>query len=99
MLDWFRTLLPQDERFFDLFAEHSRIVVAGATALRDMLDGSGAAMRQCKLVMEREREAAVLAHGQPNRFGRGRCGAANDHLRARPLPSQRPPERVAEVCE
>jgi uncharacterized protein len=60
MLDWFRTLLPQDERFFDLFAEHSRIVVAGATALRDMLDGSGAAMRQCKLVMEREREADAV---------------------------------------
>jgi predicted phosphate transport protein (TIGR00153 family) len=57
MLEWFRTLLPKDERFFDLFAEHSRIVVAGATALRAMLDGSDAVTRQCKLVVEREREA------------------------------------------
>jgi uncharacterized protein len=60
MLEWFRTLLPKDERFFDLFAEHSRIVVAGATALRAMLDGSDAVTRQCKLVVEREREADAV---------------------------------------
>ncbi len=60
MLDWFRALLPKDERFFELFAEHSRIVVAGATALRAMLDGSDAVTPQCKLVVEREREADVI---------------------------------------
>jgi len=27
---WFRALMPREERFFDLFARHSDVVVAGA---------------------------------------------------------------------
>jgi hypothetical protein len=37
MLQWFYRLLPREERFFDLFARHSEVVVAGAEALRQML--------------------------------------------------------------
>ena len=42
---WFRALMPREERFFDLFARHSDVVVAGAKALRDMLDGGDAVAR------------------------------------------------------
>ncbi|HVY59843.1 MAG TPA: DUF47 domain-containing protein [Xanthobacteraceae bacterium] len=57
MLGWFQALMPKDERFFDLFARHSEAVVAGAQALRAMLDGGDAVPRQCKLVMDREHDA------------------------------------------
>ena len=42
MLRWFHALLPREERFFDLFARHSDAVVAGAEALRAMLEGGDA---------------------------------------------------------
>ena len=30
MLHWFKALLPKNDQFFDLFAAHSRAIVAGA---------------------------------------------------------------------
>jgi uncharacterized protein len=39
MLRWFQALLPRDDRFFELFAEHSHTIVAGAHALRALLEG------------------------------------------------------------
>jgi hypothetical protein len=39
MLGWFQALMPKEERFFVLFARHSDAVLAGAKALRAMLDG------------------------------------------------------------
>ena len=42
MLRWFHALMPKEERFFELFARHSNAVVAGATALRAMLEGGDA---------------------------------------------------------
>src|SRR5438045_9031140 len=39
MMNWFHALMPKEERFFDLFAQHSRAVVAGALAIRAMLEG------------------------------------------------------------
>jgi predicted phosphate transport protein (TIGR00153 family) len=57
MLSWFHALMPREERFFDLFARHSDAVVAGAKALRDMLEGGDAIPQHCKLVMDRENDA------------------------------------------
>ena len=57
MLRWFHALMPKEERFFDLFAQHSRVVVAGAEALRAMLEGGDAIKRNYQLVMEREQDA------------------------------------------
>src|SRR6266545_4293496 len=54
---WFRALMPREERFFELFTRHSDVVVAGAKALRDMLDGGDAVARNYKTVMDREHEA------------------------------------------
>jgi predicted phosphate transport protein (TIGR00153 family) len=57
MLRWFHALMPQDERFFDLFARHSDTVVAGAKALRAMLEGGDAVPVHYKAVMDREQDA------------------------------------------
>jgi uncharacterized protein len=57
MLGWFNALMPKEQRFFDLFALHSEAVVAGAQALRAMLDGGDAVTRHCQTVMDRERDA------------------------------------------
>ena len=51
------SLLPREERFFDLFARHSEVVVAGAKALRAMLEGGDAVTLHCKTVMDREQDA------------------------------------------
>src|SRR5262245_66388219 len=57
MLRWFQALLPREERFFDLFARHSDAVAAGATALREMLEGGDAVLRYYKTVLDREHDA------------------------------------------
>jgi predicted phosphate transport protein (TIGR00153 family) len=54
---WFRALMPREERFFVLFARHSDVVVAGAKALRGMLDGGDAVPQHYKVVMDREHDA------------------------------------------
>jgi hypothetical protein len=60
MLGWFRALMPRDERFFELFARHSHTVVAGAEALRQMLEGGDGVPQQYRVIMEREQEADVV---------------------------------------
>ena len=57
MLRWFHALMPKEDRFFDLFAQHSRAIVAGAEALRAMLEGGEAIARNYQIVMDREHDA------------------------------------------
>jgi predicted phosphate transport protein (TIGR00153 family) len=57
MLGWFHALMPKEERFFDLFARHSEAVLAGATALRAMLEGGSAVKSNYETVMAREHDA------------------------------------------
>jgi predicted phosphate transport protein (TIGR00153 family) len=57
MLGWFQALMPRDERFFELFARHSEAIVAGAEALRAMLNGGDAVPTQFQIVMDREQDA------------------------------------------
>ena len=57
MLGWFQTLMPREERFFDLFGKHAAIIVAGAEALRGLLKGGENIERCCKEIFEREAEA------------------------------------------
>ena len=59
MLRWFHALMPKEERFFELFAQHSNAVVAGAVALRAMLEGGDAIPRNYQTVMDREHDADV----------------------------------------
>jgi len=57
MLGWFHALMPKEQRFFELFRQHSEAVVAGAEALRGMLEGGAAVQRNFDLVMAREHDA------------------------------------------
>jgi predicted phosphate transport protein (TIGR00153 family) len=57
MLRWFHAIMPKEERFFELFAQHSHAVVAGAVALRAMLEGGDALARNYQTVMDREQDA------------------------------------------
>jgi len=57
MLRWFHALMPKEDRFFDLFARHSEAVLAGAKALRAMLEGGEAVAGNYQTVMDREHDA------------------------------------------
>ncbi len=57
MLGWFQALMPKEERFFHLFARHAAIVVAGAEALRGLLQGGESVEDFCRQVFQREAEA------------------------------------------
>jgi predicted phosphate transport protein (TIGR00153 family) len=57
MLRWFHALMPKEERFFELFARHSEAVLAGAEALRAMLEGGAAVKANYQAVMDREQDA------------------------------------------
>src|SRR5512136_953593 len=57
MMRWFHALMPKEERFFELFARHSQAVLAGAQALRAMLEGGAAVQRNYQIVMDREHDA------------------------------------------
>jgi predicted phosphate transport protein (TIGR00153 family) len=57
MLRWFHALMPKEERFFDLFARHSQAVLAGARALRAMMEGGEAVQGNSQKVMDREHDA------------------------------------------
>ena len=60
MLGWFRALLPTEERFFELFVAHSEAVLAGAQALRAMLEGGDSIPRYYQAVMDREHDADAV---------------------------------------
>lgn len=38
MFGWFHKLMPREEKFFDLFEQQAQAIVAGAHALRDLLE-------------------------------------------------------------
>ena len=60
MLKWFRAMMPKEDRFFDLLEQHSKLVVAGAEALRAALDGGSDLDRHIATVMEREDDADAV---------------------------------------
>src|SRR4051812_19019236 len=57
MLSWFQALMPREDRFFDLFARHSQVIVAGAETLRHLLEGGSEVPRFCREIKQREQEA------------------------------------------
>jgi uncharacterized protein len=61
MLGWFQAIMPREERFFTLFQKHAAIVVAGAEALRGLLQGGDSIEAYCKQVFQHEAEADDVA--------------------------------------
>lgn len=57
MLGWFRKLMPREDKFFDLFEQHSRTVVGAAEALQALLAGSDDTDQYCKRIIALEDEA------------------------------------------
>src|SRR5215218_4919224 len=76
MLRWFTAIMPKEEKFFDLFARHSEVVVAGAEALRALLEGGEKLPIHYRTVMEREHDAADEGNGGYHRDLR-RTGAGS----------------------
>ncbi len=60
MLDWFRALMPKEDKFFVLFDRHAETVAAGAAALSAMLAGHGSIADGCRTISEREEAADVV---------------------------------------
>ena len=57
MLGWFRALMPREEQFFDLFSRHAQVTLAGAEALRSLLNGGEDVLRYCKEISAHETAA------------------------------------------
>ena len=60
MLEWFRALMPKEDRFFGLFEQHAALVVAGAESLRAALEGGPALRQHLQTVMDRENDADAI---------------------------------------
>jgi uncharacterized protein len=60
MLGWFRALMPREERFFELFTRHAEVTLAGAVALRAVLNGSKDVAEGCREISQHEGEADEL---------------------------------------
>jgi len=57
MLRWFQALLPRQDRFFELFADHAATLIAGADALAKLLQGGDTIAKYCREIIDREHEA------------------------------------------
>ncbi|HEY7385770.1 MAG TPA: DUF47 domain-containing protein [Beijerinckiaceae bacterium] len=60
MLGWFRAIMPKETQFFDLFERHAQTLVAGAEALRALLEGGDNVQRYCEIIIERENDADAI---------------------------------------
>jgi predicted phosphate transport protein (TIGR00153 family) len=56
-MKWFQALMPREERFFDFFDAHARILAEGARALDALLQGGDKVPEWCAAVASREQEA------------------------------------------
>jgi predicted phosphate transport protein (TIGR00153 family) len=60
MFGWFQALLPKEDRFFELAERHASLLVLGAQALRELLDG-GANVAPCSArIAQHETDADAL---------------------------------------
>ena len=58
---FFQALLPKEEKFFPLFNSHARTIVAGAHALRDLLQGGEGVAGACGRIVAHENDADDIA--------------------------------------
>ncbi|MGE0502191.1 MAG: DUF47 domain-containing protein [Rhizobiaceae bacterium] len=60
MLGWFRALLPREDKFFDLFAAHSKLLVDGAEALERLLAGGPGVEAEGRAIVALEERADAI---------------------------------------
>ena len=51
---WFQALLPREHSFYDQFTAHARLLVLGAEALRDLLNGGESVPEACARIVRHE---------------------------------------------
>ena len=61
MLRWFQALMPKEDAFFGMFEAHAQTLVAGAGALRALLDGGDDVPTRCAEIAFHENEADKIA--------------------------------------
>jgi predicted phosphate transport protein (TIGR00153 family) len=54
---WFQIFLPREESFFDHFEAHARLLVQGAEALRELLEGGDKVPGACAAIVKHEEAA------------------------------------------
>jgi predicted phosphate transport protein (TIGR00153 family) len=57
MLRLFRTIMPKEDRFFDMFERHAQVLVAGAGAMDKMFSGAEPIAESCKQISVHENAA------------------------------------------
>lgn len=57
MFEFFRKMMPKEERFFDMFERHAALLVSGAKALRALLEGGASVEQNAATVAKFEDEA------------------------------------------
>ena len=60
---WFQALLPHEDSFFDQFEAHARLLVQGAEALRDLLNGGPGVAAACAAIVRHEEAADEITRG------------------------------------
>ncbi len=61
MFRWFQALMPREDRFFDLYNRHAQTLVAGALALRELLNGGPGIAAAAQQVVAAEIQADAIA--------------------------------------
>jgi hypothetical protein len=61
MLAWFQALMPREQRFFELYRQHARILCEGAKSLRALLDGGPGIAEAARNVIALEAQADSVA--------------------------------------
>jgi uncharacterized protein len=57
MISLFKKLMPREDKFFDLFERHARVVQDAAEAMRDIFGGEGDIEAHCQKIVDLENRA------------------------------------------
>ncbi|HSC19542.1 MAG TPA: DUF47 domain-containing protein [Rhizomicrobium sp.] len=61
MLRWFQSLMPREDRFFELYNRHAQALVQGAEALRELLRGGPGVPDAARKIIAYETQADAIA--------------------------------------
>lgn len=62
MLDWFKKLMPKEEKFFDLFEAHAAKAQEAARSLRAIVEGGPDMANHCRALAREEEEADQISY-------------------------------------
>src|SRR5574343_710776 len=62
MLDWFKKLMPKEEKFFDLFEAHAAKAQEAARSLRAIVEGGPDVASHCRALSREEDEADQISY-------------------------------------